>query len=237
MTLYKATDPEGRSFSHSDVTWKVSEVTHHPTSKRMKANDASTYLSASSEPADCTGFGWPCRLFEVEAVGKTLTGMDHSSKVAALAFRVVRELPAWQAFGPNGEAVVAFIERCRRLTPDEIKRWDAAVRVAARDAARDAAWDAAWVAARDTARVAAWVAARVAARVAAVRVAARDAARDAAREAAWDAARDAAWEAAWVAARDTAWVAAGAIVLKDKITAEQYGILTKSWRDAGLELA
>ena len=170
-TLYKATDTEGRSFHAPHQTWAVGKVTRHPSKAAMVPNGASTYLSASTEPADCTGFSWPCRLFEVEAIGETLTGLNYPHKVAAKAFRVVRELPAWQALGPNGEAVAAFIERCRRLTPEEVERLHAA---------EAAAWDAAWAA---------------------------------------------------------AWDAAEAILIKDRITPEQFDILTKPWRDAGLELS
>ena len=149
--LYKATRPDGGSFYDPSVTWAVGETTRHPTSTAMVANDAATYLSASDAPADCTGFVWPCRLFEVEPEGETLTGMDYPHKVAGLTFRVISELPAWQAFGPTGEAVEAFIARCRRLTPDEVKRLAAAKDAAwyaAKDAARDAAWAAAWYAAK-----------------------------------------------------------------------------------------
>jgi hypothetical protein len=150
QTMYKATTVEGRSFNGGEVEWKVGEVTTHPTSKKMVPNNAATYLSASTEKADCTGFSWPCRLFEVEPVGECLDGLDYSHKRAALAFRVVRELDAFEALGPNGETVANLIERTRRLTADEIARLDAAW-----DAARYAAWgaarDAAWGAARDAA--------------------------------------------------------------------------------------
>jgi len=187
----------------------------------MVANDAATYLSVSDAPADCAGFVWPCRLFEVEPEGETLTGMDYPHKVAGLTFRVISELPAWQAFGPTGEAVEAFIARCRRLTPDEVKRL-AAARNAARGAARGAARDAATAAARG--------AATAAARDAAWGAVTWDAAWDAAWDAvAWDAARDAAWDAAWDAAR--------AILVKDLIPPKQYDLMTQSWRDAGLDLA
>jgi hypothetical protein len=166
MPFYKATTPEGRSFRDNSTAWAVGEVTSHPSDSPMVPNDAATYLSASTEKADCTGFSWPCRLFEVEPVGEVLEGLDYPYKRAAKAFRVVRELDAFEALGPNGEAMAAFIERCKRLTADE------ALRLAA------------------------------------------------------------AWAAAWDAAR----YAAGALLVKDKITPEQFDILTKLWRDAGLEL-
>jgi hypothetical protein len=203
----------------------------------MVPNDAATYLSASTEKADCTGFSWPCRLFEVEPLpegsfryynaetgerakltpegrpdgtetirvvdlGRVLDGLDYPHKRAALAFRVVRELDAFEALGPNGEAVAHLTERIAACTVEEIKKLGAA-------------WEAAWGAALE----AAWGAAREAAWVAA---------RGAAREAAWGAARG--------AAREAAWGAALAVLVKDKITPEQFDILTKPWRDAGLPL-
>jgi hypothetical protein len=175
----------------------------------MIPNDASTYLSASTEKADCTGFRWPCRLFEVEPLpegsfryynaetgerakltpegrpdgtetirvvdrGRVLDGLDYPHKRAALAFRVVRELDAFEALGPNGEAVAHLTERIAACTVEEIKKLDAA-----RDAARDAAWGT---------------------------------------------------------ARGAAWGTALAVLVKDKITPEQFDILTKPWRDAGLPL-
>jgi hypothetical protein len=235
LTLFKATDPDGNSFADAKIHWEVGKTTRHPSKNPMIPNDASTYLSASTEPADCTGFRWPCRLFEVEAIGKTLTGMEFPHKVAAKAFRVVRERDAFEALGPNGKAVAAFIERCKRLTADEARKltaaW-AAAWVAAGAAAWAAAGDAAWAAARDVA----WAAARAAAGDAAW-AAAGDAAWAAARDVAWAAAGAAAWAAAWDAARDVAGDAAWVILVKDKITAEQFDVLTKPWRDAGLELA
>jgi hypothetical protein len=210
MTLYKAVRPDGTSFRDAKTAWAVGETTTHPASTKMIPNDASTYLSASSEPADCTGFEWPCRLFEVEPVGEVLDGLDYPNKRAALAFRVVRELPAHEAFGPNGAAVAAFVERCKKLTPDEARKLDAA---------GDAALYAAWYAARGAAWYAAW-----------------DAAGDAALYAAWYAARGAAGDAARGAAGAAARGAAGALLVKDKITPEQFDTLTKPWRDAGLPL-
>lgn len=149
--MYKATRPDGRSFRGSAVEWKVGETTTHPTSTKMVPNDAATYLSASSEPADCTGLQWPCRLFEVEPVGECLDGLDYPNKRAALAFRVVRELDAFEALGPNGEAVARLIGRVATCTPDEIKSLSAAWGAswgAAWGAARGAVWGAAWDAAR-----------------------------------------------------------------------------------------
>ena len=179
MTYFKAVRPDGTDFRTGTVQWAPAQgeipeegiVVTHPTSTLWE-EDHSTHLCASAAPADCTGFEWPCRLLEVEPVSEV--HRHAGSKWSALSWRVVRELPAVEALGPQGAAVVALIDGLERLD-------------AARDAARDAAWSAAWVAAWSAAWVAAWSAAWDAA---------WSAARDAARDAAWVAARDAARDAA-----------------------------------------
>jgi hypothetical protein len=152
-TYYKATRPDGRDFMTGTIDYGAAlvsgEIIRHPIRRRVK-DDARTYLSVSVEPADCTGFQWPCRLFRVEPVGRPMPASGVPNKRAVSSLRVVEELPAWQAFGPNGEAVVAIIDRAARLTPDEARRL-----AAARAAAWAAAWDAAWAAAWDAARAAA----------------------------------------------------------------------------------
>ena len=211
MTYYKAIRPDGTDFYTGTVQWAPVQggipaegiVVTHPTSTKWEF-DHKTHLCASTSPTDCTGFTWPCRLLEVEPVSEV---HEHGGcKMSALSWRVVHELPAMQALGPQGEAVVALLDGLRRLDAEALARL-ADARVAARDAARDAVWDAAWVAARvaawDAARVAAWDAARVAAR---------------------DAARDAAW--------DAAWDAAGALVAWDLIDPAQRTALTAPIRTA-----
>ena len=195
-TYYKATRPDGRDFQTGTIDYAATlasgAVVRHPTSRRMVRDEPATYLSVSVEPADCTGFSWPCRLFRVEPEGDALDGMDLRNKRGVLALRVVEELPAGQALGPNGEAVAAFIERCRTLTLEQARKLAAA-------------WAATW----DAAGAAAW-----------------DVAESAARAAAWDAAGDAAW--------DVAGDVAGAILVRDRITPEQYAILVRPFVDAGL---
>ncbi len=247
-TYYKATREDGTDFHTGLVDYGAAltsgELVTHPSGDvRSVTGDAATYLSVSTSTSDCTGFRWPCRLFAVEPVDPwTPHATDLPNKRACLSLRVVEELPAWQVFGPNGERVVAVIDRASRLTPGEVERLDAA-----RDAAGAAAWAAPWAAARD----AAWAAARDAAWDAAW-AAAWAAARDAAWDAAWAAARDAAWDAAWAApwaaARDAAWAAARAAAraaagaaawaaarasiaetVRDLITPEQYELLAGPW--------
>lgn len=143
MTCYKATRPDGTDFQTGTVLYEIGTVVNHPASNEMVPNEPSTYLSVSTEKADCTGFKWPCRLFEVEPIGEVLDGLGASKhKRACLKLKVVRELPAWEALGPNGEMVAALIEKAKTMTPDQVEALYGA-RGAARDAAGYAAWDAA----------------------------------------------------------------------------------------------
>ena len=177
MTYFKAVRPDGTDVYSGTVQWAPTQgeipeggiVVTHPTSMAWE-EDHSTHLCASAAPADCTGFSWPCRLLEVEPVGEVYR--HAGSKRSALSWRVVRELPAVEAFGPQGAAVVALLDGLERLGATQLAAWDAA-RVAAR-VARDAAWRAAWDAARDAARDAAWDAAWGAARDAAAALIAWD---------------------------------------------------------------
>ncbi len=217
MTFYKATRPDGTDFYSGTVDYAAALESGVPVTAPVigLANDhrfpGPKWLHMATVPTECVGMSWPCRLFEVEPDDDL--GEDrprHEHKVGATSVRVLREIDAHQALGPQGEHVAAPIERCRTLTGDELDNL-----VAAWAAARDAAWDAA----RDAAWGAAWDAAR-------------DAALGAARDAAWAAARDAAWAAAWAAARD----AAVALVSRDRIGHHPgwdqgaYDRLTGPWR-------
>ena len=224
-TYYKAVRPDGTDFFSGKVRWlppageplpEGGLIVRHPTATTPSfGNDAAYYLSVSTEPADCTGMQWPCRLALVEAAATAVWTPNATAlpdKRAAVAWLVTAEVDAWQALGPQGREVAAIIDRVRMLTTDEWRQltaaWGAAwgaVRAAARAAARDAA--------RNAARGAAWGAARNAA---------GDAARDAARNIAWAAA----WDAAWAAARD----ATLATLVRDLITPKQYDLLMAPWR-------
>ena len=214
---FKAIRPDGGSFHDPSFKWatEVGGVTTHPSF--TGGGDASGYLSVSTVATDCTGFSWPCRLLVVEPVGDVFTPdvKQLPNKRAGGAFRTVEERPPWEVFGPNGQAVVAVIERTKTLTGDEARRLDAA-RDAVLAVARDAAWAAAWAAVRD----AAWAVA-----CDAVLAAARDAALAAARDAALAAARDAVRDAARTVARD----AVLAVLTRDLITDEQYRTLIGPW--------
>ena len=175
MTYYKAVRPDGTDFYTGTVQWAPESgdiptegiVVAHPTSTAWE-KDHSTHLCASAAPADCAGFDWPCRLLALEPLSEV--HRHAGSKRSALSWRVVRELPAVEALGPQGAAVVALVDGLGRLDAAEIAAlvaaeldtWDAAraatrppARAAARAAAREAAWYAAWYAARAAARDAA----------------------------------------------------------------------------------
>jgi hypothetical protein len=244
MTYYKATRPDGTDFHTGTVDYGSALLTGdplvHPTagSEDFARDDATFYFSVATVPTDCTGMSWPCRLFEVEPIGETwqpdVRGLPN--KVACLSLRVVRELDAVDAFGPQGAQLRDLIGQAANVTKSQAREL-----AAARVAARVAAGVAAWVAAGVAARVAAWVAARDAAWVAAgvaAGVAARDAAWVAAGVAAGVAARDAAWDAAGVAAGvaawDAAWDAARSLNVRDLIsetgfTKAHYDLLTGPW--------
>ena len=205
MPYYKAVRPDGTDFATGTTRpvvgeWMPRIKGHLKLCKRG--------YHVSDVPAETLiGGSWPCRLFEVEIAEDVSPEHIDGHKRVVHTYRPLRELPAWQALGPNGEAVAALIERARSLTADEIQRL-----VAARGAARAAARGAAWAAARG---------------------AALDAAVGAAGSAALDAARGAAGFAAEFAARGAAGAAAGGaavgLVVRDLITPEQFGVLYGQW--------
>jgi hypothetical protein len=147
-TYYKAARPNGADFATGTIDYAAALVSgkqiHHPNyPARESRDDATYYLSVSTEPADCTGFSWPCRLFEVKPVKPWTPNRDDlPNKRACVSLKVVAELPAHLALGPNGEALVRFIEKCGTLTYEQGRAMGAA-----REAAWGAAWEAAWGAA------------------------------------------------------------------------------------------
>lgn len=173
------------------------------------------YHASTSKADTLIGGDWPCRLFEVE--GEAVA--EEGTKRGFYTLKVLRELPAHEALGPNGEAVVALIEKAKTLTAEQVNK-PYVPRDVARDAARDVAVYTARVAARDAARCAAmdavWRAARAATGCAV---------RGATEDAAWRAVRTAAWRAARGAARD----AAQALTVKDLIPVSMFDELYGPW--------
>lgn len=178
-TFFKAVRPDGTSFHDPTFRWLPEDgvipeggwLVEHPSPAarigKHSGASASDYLSVATVATDCTGFRWPCRLLEVEPVGRACLDSFYLSKRRVRAARVVRELAPHLTLGPQGEHVAALIERAGRLTRDEERRVADALDACWFDAARHAVWYAAWSAAWR----AAWTA----------RDAAQDAAQDAAR--------------------------------------------------------
>ena len=195
-TFYKCTRPDGTDFFSGSVDYAAAltsgELIVHPDAKPGDRS-ASRYLSVSTEVTNCTAMAWPARVFVVDPIGETwVPDADIlPTKVACTSLRVVEEVSATLALGPQGAQISTLIERAAQITITDVEKL-AAAGDAAGAAAGDAAWDAAgaaaaWDAARDAARDAAWAAAGAVARDAAGAVA-----RDAAWAVAWDAAMDAA---------------------------------------------
>jgi hypothetical protein len=133
LTFYKATRPDGTSFYDGTTKWQVGHIVRHPAPDLSLGLCSAGVLHISDAPGETlVGGYWPCRLFEVEPRSWPLLDNGAGShKYGCTEVKVVRELPAWQALGPNGEAVAALIKRCRTLTKGEAKQLSAA-------------WGAAW---------------------------------------------------------------------------------------------
>ena len=193
-TYFKAVRQDGTDFYSGQVHWLPAEgvipaggwAVEHPASGRVVCADPRTYLSVSTVATDCTGMCWPCRLLRVVPDGRQVRipePVSLPSKRAAIRWRVVEELPAWQAFGPQGREIETLLGQVESLTEGQTlemsaARYDArwADQYAAQYAAHDAARDAAQEAAQDAVYGAAlW--------------GAQDAAQDAVYGAAWGAAR------------------------------------------------
>ena len=210
MTVfYKATRSDGTDFYTGLVNYAAALTSGEPLPELPGGGEfpGEGWYHLATVPTECVGMSWPCRLFEVEPVGSVHTDTGHPHKIGTTSVRVLREVDAHLALGPQGEHVAALIERCRSLTGDDLDRLYAA-RVATQDTARIAV------------RIAAWDAARIAVRIAA-----------------WDAARDFAWDTARDTARDAARVAALGLLCRDLIgrhpgwDQDAYDLLTGPWRD------
>ena len=149
---YKATKPDGTDFYTGTVDYASALASGEPLPELSGdvGFPGPGWYHLATVPTECVGMSWPCRLFEVEPVGDVCMDSAHPHKIGARSVRVLREIEAHRVFGPQGEQVAAFIERCATLTEDDVARLDAAW-----DAAWDAAQYAAWDAARDAARGAA----------------------------------------------------------------------------------
>jgi hypothetical protein len=115
-----------------------------------------TLISGNERPV------WPARLFAVEARDFG-NAEGYQCKMVCRSYCAIEELPAWQAFGPNGEEVVRFIESCRHITVAQVSSLRAGapphadtVRVTAYNVARKAALTGVRLAARLAAEDTLW---------------------------------------------------------------------------------
>jgi hypothetical protein len=146
QTYFKATKPDGFDFATGNIDYgsaaksrtKAGKVVKHP-DPIAGASHAGSYLSVATVATDCTGFKWPARLFEVEAVGEVWEPGTYPNKRAVTELRVLRELPAHLVFGPEGERIVAVIAQFDSLTDDQRSKLRAAYGVTA---TYDAYWEA-----------------------------------------------------------------------------------------------
>ena len=154
MNYYKATRPDGTDFYSGTIDYAAALASGVPVVAPGPERSAyevctSSVLHASEVPTETLlGGSWPCRLFAVEGESVAVGGRR---KHGFRALRVVEELDAHLALGPQGREVAALIDRVGLLTGGEVERLAAArdaARAAAWAAARDAAWDAARAAAR-----------------------------------------------------------------------------------------
>lgn len=142
VTYYKAVRPNGTDFFSGKIDYAAAlgGAVKHPNALR-KDEDASRYISISVSSGDCTGFRWDAvegaRLFEVAPIGRAWAPHKDSmpNKRAAVGVTVLRELPSYLLFGPQGEAVVAIINAFGKLTSGQKSTLYSA---------RDAAWWSGW---------------------------------------------------------------------------------------------
>lgn len=141
MKLYKAIRPDGKAF-RGQFEWNTEPggITYHPlltaepvtryrifgtelvdTARKPRKgtvhfNDARYYLSVSTNPTDCPGSSWPCRMLLVEPAGPLWTPSSaYPNKRAGYAFRTIEELPAATYFGPQAEHILAMKNSIRLL--------------------------------------------------------------------------------------------------------------------------
>lgn len=110
-TYFKATRPDGTDFYSGTVDYAGALASGKPlkrltnTAGWYECCSGTVYHAADVPSETLIGGSWPCRLFEV--TGRPVAAEGH--KYGFRSLRVVREIPAWQALGPNGEQVAAFI--------------------------------------------------------------------------------------------------------------------------------
>lgn len=128
MIFYKAVKPDGTDFHTGTVQWLPLEpankpiknrIIKHPTSKKVIVGKHSTSLAVSTNPMNVLGAYWPMRMAIVKPAVGYIPVYCSDDKWQALAWEVVREIPAYTHFGSNGVYVKSLIDQILRLTLEQ----------------------------------------------------------------------------------------------------------------------
>lgn len=123
-TFYKAVTLNYLDFASGTIDYSVGNDVVHPNPGKFGKGEADGYLSVALEPTGCIGSEWPLRLLEVEVEESWQphnvieATKDYRNKHAVHRLKVVREIEAWNVFGPQGERVAELTDKANEL-------WDA----------------------------------------------------------------------------------------------------------------
>lgn len=227
-TYYRAFSASKEGSAHGPATWwpQGSHTAH-------LAARSHGFQCAASEPGEVLAGGrWPCRLFVVEPCGEVLTVSSVLHIDACTRWRILAEIPAWQALGPNGQDVAALLDQARALTFEQAKQIAATARTLRRAREEEMGPGDGELSVYGAELLAAIMSAR-------------DAAITLTRHGALTAAHDAAWAAVtaaavaadvtvhtrrtWYLARSATMDAARALVVADLLPSEALTALTSEW--------
>lgn len=116
-TFYKAVRPDGTDFFSGTVDYAGICGTDQtlpvlPPCIDPECCSADVYHASVSKADTLIGGSWPCRLFEVE--GEPVD--EEGTKRGFYTLKVLRELPAHEALGPNGVALLELFTEAEALT-------------------------------------------------------------------------------------------------------------------------
>lgn len=115
--FYKATQPDGTSFHDPDIKYVVGKRVRPKPFDGDRRLCGAGVLHASRRPEDAASYAkYPFSLFKVEGTPFA----EQSDKAGFRQLRVLEKIPSWEAFGPQGEQVLAALDRMGTLTDDEL---------------------------------------------------------------------------------------------------------------------
>jgi hypothetical protein len=114
--FYKVVRENYMDFATGTVHYGVGAEVRHPEPGEFGKGEAEGYLSVTTDPSLAVGASWPCRVLEVEAdeywePHQNNVWEAYTHKRAVHKLRVVRELDAWEFFGPQGKRVVDILTK------------------------------------------------------------------------------------------------------------------------------